>query len=102
MKETDSNKLRVATTGQRNKVEALFSSEFTFFAKCVTKCITKCITKACIMHHGNKTQAFEIYGFNFEPTTPNIKYSAAAVDLTSVICVKAAVTRRQSESFCLK
>ena len=54
------------------------------------------------MHHGNKTQAFEIYNFNFETTTPNIKYSAAAVDLTSVICVKAAVTRRHSDGFCLK
>ena len=43
MKETDSNKLRAATTGQRYETEALFSSEVAFF--------TKCITKACHTHH---------------------------------------------------
>ena len=79
---------RVAVTAQQSETEALFSSKFTLFSEC--------LTKEYHQYYDNDAQAFEIYNFNGKSTTPNIKGTAAVVDLSAVVCAKAAVTAAET------
>ena len=44
------------------------------------------------MYYGNKAQDFEIYNPNSESTITVIKPTAAIIDLSAIVCTKAAVT----------
>ena len=84
IKDTDFNKLRAASTARPSETEALFCNEFTSFPEC--------LTKDCHMYHGNKAQALEIYNLKGKSTIPNIKPTAAVIDLSAVVCARPAVT----------
>ena len=84
IKYADFNKLRAASTARPSETEALFCNEFTSFPEC--------LTKDCHMYHGNKAQALEIYNPEGKSTIPNIKPTAAIIDLSAVVCARAAVT----------